>query len=145
VPQPPDHAHWQDRAACAADDRFTTDDVTEPVVEALALVCRACPVMQQCGAFAADVGATWGCWAGQCRTQRTPAATPTADLSNAPRGNYPPRYPDHPATARPPAAQVPSRCPADTGTGAYPGTGAEADPGATKLSLRLPLPLPMGG
>lgn len=94
MPQP-HHAHWQDRAACAADDRFTTDDVSEPVVEALALVCRACPVMQQCGAFAADVGATWGCWAGQWRTPRTPGARPSP-------------HPDHPPTARQSPAQVPS-------------------------------------
>ncbi len=114
MPQPQDDVHWQDRT-----------DLSLFVVEALQVVCRVCPVMQQCGAFAADVGATWGCWAGQWRTPRTPrtpAATPPGGLSSAPHGNYPSPYPDHPPTARQSLAQVPSRCPADT----TPGTNPEA-------------------
>ena len=59
----------------ADDDCFTRDDVSEPVVEALTVVCRACPVRVQCDALALEVEAVWGCWAGQWRTPQTLAAS----------------------------------------------------------------------
>jgi len=65
--------HWTATAACGGDDRFTRDDVSEPLVEALAAVCRACPVTVQCTAFALEVEAAWGMWAGQWRTWQSPS------------------------------------------------------------------------
>ncbi len=42
-------------------------------VEALAAVCRACPVTVQCTASALEVEAAWGMWAGQWRTWQSPS------------------------------------------------------------------------
>jgi len=70
-----DDEHWTTAAACAGDDRFAGDDVSEPVVDALAVVCRACPVRVQCDAFALDVEAVWGMWAGSWRSPQTLAAS----------------------------------------------------------------------
>ena len=67
--------HWKTAAACADDDRFTGDDVSEPVVEALAVVCAACPVRAECDAYAVEVEAAWGCWGGTWRTPQTLAAS----------------------------------------------------------------------
>jgi len=69
-----DDEHWTTAVACGGDDRFTGDDASEPVVEALQAVCRTCPVRVDCDAFADDVEAVWGMWAGSWRTPRTPAA-----------------------------------------------------------------------
>ncbi len=67
--------HWTAAAACAGDGRFTGDDVSEPVVEALAVVCAACPVSVQCNAFALEVEAAWGMWSGVWRSPHTLAAS----------------------------------------------------------------------
>ncbi len=67
--------HWTATAACADDDRFTGDDVSEPLVEALQAVCRACPVTVRCNAYALEVEAAWGMWAGVWRTPQTLAAS----------------------------------------------------------------------
>jgi len=66
--------HWTATAACGGDDRFTGDDVSEPLVAALAAVCRACPVTVQCTASALEVEAVWGMWGGVWRTPSTLAA-----------------------------------------------------------------------
>ena len=66
-------AHWTAAAACADDDRFTADNPAPGLLEALQAVCRTCPVTAQCDAFALDVEAAWGMWAGQWRTWQSPA------------------------------------------------------------------------
>lgn len=70
--------HWTAAAACAGDGRFTADNAAPVLLEELQAVCACCPVQVECDAFALDVEATWGCWAGAWRTPQTLAASRAA-------------------------------------------------------------------
>lgn len=48
------------RPACDGNDEFTADKPTSP--DTLARICAACPVLEQCAAYAAASKPTGGCW-----------------------------------------------------------------------------------
>ena len=66
-------ASWQRQAACAepwaVELPWTVREgcVLEVERQAMRAVCRSCPVLGDCAAFADDTGATVGFWAGQVR------------------------------------------------------------------------------
>ncbi len=70
-----DDEHWTAAASCADDLRFAADAPAPGDLEELTTVCAACPVTAQCDAYAAEVEAVWGCWAGSWRTPQTLAAS----------------------------------------------------------------------
>jgi hypothetical protein len=49
--------------------------MTDEVLRVVQRVCAGCPVIRECAAYACEVEATWGMWAGQWRTPQTLAAS----------------------------------------------------------------------
>jgi len=64
---------WRDQAACVGLDpeMFFPLAGTREEEEALA-TCRRCPVTDQCGRWADEIGATHGVWAGEVRGHEYP-------------------------------------------------------------------------
>ncbi len=67
--------NWQGEAACrdADPESFIGEQVPNEVLHAAQRVCARCPVQVECSAYAREIEAVWGCWAGVWRTPRTPA------------------------------------------------------------------------
>lgn len=60
--------------ACRGNDAFTADRVPPDELTRLASICRACPVLSECDAFATAARPEAGVWAGRAKTRGTAGA-----------------------------------------------------------------------